>query len=64
MQEEMMQQQGMGQPQQQGQGQPRDDIMSQLFGGGMPKPPNAEKADKAFKEFAKSLKKHNLGKKQ
>ena len=65
MQEEMMQQQGMGQPQQQGQGQPsQDDIMSQLFGGGMPKPPNAEKADKAFKEFAKSLKKHNLGKKQ
>ncbi|QDP48661.1 MAG: putative portal protein [Prokaryotic dsDNA virus sp.] len=62
-QQQMMQeqQQAMGQPQQ---GQPKqNDIMSQLFGGGMPKPPNAEKADKAFKEFAKSLQKHNLGKK-
>ena len=43
----------------------QDDIMSQLFGGGMPKeeseemqsPPNAGEADKAFREFAKNLKK-------
>ena len=71
MQEEM-QQQGQGQPGQPQPGQPgqpqpgqpsQDDIMSQLFGGGPPEQPDAKQADKAFKEFAKSLRKHNLGKK-
>ena len=46
------------------------DIMSQLFGGGMPEgggeemppPPNAGEADKAFREFAKNLKKNRAKK--
>ena len=49
----------------------QDDIMSQLLGGGMPEgggeemppPPNAGEADKAFRQFAKNLKKHKAGKK-
>jgi phage gp29-like protein len=53
-----------------GMGGGQGDIMSQLFGGGMPEgsgeemppPPNAGEADKAFREFAKNLKKNRAKK--